>query len=94
LADGSVAIATALTPRGVERGVCFERPQSNRPIIARPTAGDKTVMRNLDEDTITDAVLARHAHADDERLKTIVTSLVRHLHAFAREETDSPSARP
>lgn len=42
-------------------------------------------MRNLDENTITEAVLARHAHADDERLKTIVTSLVRHLHAFARE---------
>jgi hydroxyquinol 1,2-dioxygenase len=42
-------------------------------------------MRNLDENTITDAVLARHAHADNERLKTIVTSLVRHLHAFARE---------
>jgi hydroxyquinol 1,2-dioxygenase len=32
-------------------------------------------MRNLDENTITDAVLARHAHAGNERLKTIVTSL-------------------
>ncbi|MFM0624867.1 intradiol ring-cleavage dioxygenase [Paraburkholderia xenovorans] len=42
-------------------------------------------MRNLDENTITEAVLARHAHAGDERLKTVVTSLVRHLHAFARE---------
>src|SRR6478609_1192428 len=42
-------------------------------------------MRNLDENTITDAVLARHERAPDERLKTIVTSLVRHLHAFARE---------
>jgi hydroxyquinol 1,2-dioxygenase len=42
-------------------------------------------MRNLDEHTITEAVLARHEHAADERLKTIVTSLVRHLHAFARE---------
>ena len=42
-------------------------------------------MRNLDENTITDAVLARHEHAPDERLKTIVTSLVRHLHGFARE---------
>jgi hydroxyquinol 1,2-dioxygenase len=42
-------------------------------------------MRNLDENTITAAVLARHEHAPDERLKTIVTSLVRHLHAFARE---------
>lgn len=42
-------------------------------------------MRNLDENTITEAVLARHAHSGDERLKTIVTSLVQHLHAFARE---------
>jgi hydroxyquinol 1,2-dioxygenase len=42
-------------------------------------------MHNLDENTITEAVLARHAHAGDERLKTVVTSLVRHLHAFARE---------
>jgi Protocatechuate 3,4-dioxygenase beta subunit len=42
-------------------------------------------MRNLDENTITEAVLARHAHSGDERLKTIVTSLVRHLHDFARE---------
>ncbi|MFC0398840.1 intradiol ring-cleavage dioxygenase [Paraburkholderia rhizosphaerae] len=42
-------------------------------------------MRNLDENTITEAVLARHAQATDERLKHIVTSLVKHLHAFARE---------
>ena len=42
-------------------------------------------MRNLDEDTITDAVLARHANAENPRLKTIMTSLVKHLHAFARE---------
>ncbi|MEM5384895.1 intradiol ring-cleavage dioxygenase [Paraburkholderia phymatum] len=42
-------------------------------------------MRNLDENSITDAVLARHEHAPDERLKAIVTRLVRHLHDFARE---------
>ncbi|WP_423199168.1 MULTISPECIES: intradiol ring-cleavage dioxygenase [unclassified Cupriavidus] len=42
-------------------------------------------MRNLDEHTITEAVLARHAGMTDERLKTIMTSLVRHLHDFARE---------
>ena len=42
-------------------------------------------MRNLDEDTITDAVLARHANAENPRLKAIMTSLVKHLHAFARE---------
>ncbi len=42
-------------------------------------------MRNLDQNTITDAVLARFADTPDPRLKTIITSLVRHLHDFARE---------
>lgn len=42
-------------------------------------------MRNIDEDTITQAVLARHAQAPDARLRDIMTSLVQHLHAFARE---------
>ncbi len=42
-------------------------------------------MRNIDEDTITQAVIARHAQAPDARLRDIMTSLVQHLHAFARE---------
>ena len=42
-------------------------------------------MRNLDKDTITQAVLARPANAANPRLQTIMTSLVTHLHAFARE---------
>lgn len=42
-------------------------------------------MLNLDKDTITQAVLERNAHADSDRLKTILSSLVRHLHDFARE---------
>jgi hydroxyquinol 1,2-dioxygenase len=42
-------------------------------------------MRNLDENTITEAVLSRHADASNPRLKEIMTSLVNHLHAFARE---------
>jgi hydroxyquinol 1,2-dioxygenase len=42
-------------------------------------------MRNIDEDTITGAVIARHAHAPDARLRDVMTSLVQHLHAFARE---------
>lgn len=42
-------------------------------------------MRNIDEHTITDAVTARHANAGDARLREIMTSLVRHLHDFARE---------
>jgi hydroxyquinol 1,2-dioxygenase len=42
-------------------------------------------MRNLDEDNITRAVLAMHAGASDARLKQVMTSLVQHLHSFARE---------
>jgi hydroxyquinol 1,2-dioxygenase len=42
-------------------------------------------MRNLDEDTITQAVIERFAKTPDPRLKTILISLVQHLHAFARE---------
>ena len=42
-------------------------------------------MRNLNQDTITQAVIARLATTPDARLKEIMTSLVQHLHAFARE---------
>ncbi len=42
-------------------------------------------MRNLNQDTITQAVIARLASTPDARLKEIMTSLVQHLHAFARE---------
>lgn len=42
-------------------------------------------MRNLNQDTITQAVIARFASTPDPRLKEILTSLVQHLHAFARE---------
>ena len=42
-------------------------------------------MRNLDQYNITQAVLARLSQTPDPRLKQIMTSLVQHLHAFARE---------
>ena len=42
-------------------------------------------MRNLDQDTITQAVLARLTDTPDPRVKEIIASLVQHLHAFARE---------
>jgi hydroxyquinol 1,2-dioxygenase len=42
-------------------------------------------MRNLTQDNITEAVIARMADTPDPRLKEIMTSLVKHLHAFARE---------
>ncbi|WBY01253.1 intradiol ring-cleavage dioxygenase [Ramlibacter tataouinensis] len=42
-------------------------------------------MRNIDENTITPAVLAAMADCPSPRLKAIMDSLVRHLHDFARE---------
>ncbi|PZQ78247.1 MAG: hydroxyquinol 1,2-dioxygenase [Variovorax paradoxus] len=42
-------------------------------------------MRNLDQNTITEAVLSRQSAATDPRLKQILSSLVKHLHDFARE---------
>jgi hydroxyquinol 1,2-dioxygenase len=42
-------------------------------------------MRNLTEANVTDAVIERFAHTPDARLQVIMTSLVKHLHAFIRE---------
>ena len=42
-------------------------------------------MRNLTQDNITQAVIARLAHTPDARLREVMTSLVQHLHAFARD---------
>lgn len=42
-------------------------------------------MRNLTQDNITQAVIARCAATPDPRLKEVMTSLVQHLHAFARD---------
>jgi hydroxyquinol 1,2-dioxygenase len=42
-------------------------------------------MRNINEDTITQAVLASMDERCDGRLRTIITSLVQHLHSFARD---------
>jgi hydroxyquinol 1,2-dioxygenase len=42
-------------------------------------------MRNLNENDITEAVLARLAQTPNPRLKQVLTGLVQHLHAFARE---------
>jgi hydroxyquinol 1,2-dioxygenase len=42
-------------------------------------------VRNLNQDNITQAVIQSFAGTSDPRLKEIITSLVRHLHDFARE---------
>src|SRR5215475_1048661 len=42
-------------------------------------------MRNLTEQNLTEAVLTKLAGSEDVRFKQIMTSLIRHLHAFVRE---------
>ena len=42
-------------------------------------------MRNLTEANLTDAVVARLEKTADPRFKEVMTSLIRHLHAFVRE---------
>jgi len=42
-------------------------------------------MRNINEDSITQAVIAVMSDSRHPRLLTVMTSLVQHLHAFARE---------
>jgi hydroxyquinol 1,2-dioxygenase len=42
-------------------------------------------VRNLNEENITQAVLARLVDMPENRLKTILVNLIQHLHAFARE---------
>jgi hydroxyquinol 1,2-dioxygenase len=42
-------------------------------------------MRNINEHTITDAVVQSLAATPDPRLREVMTALVRHLHDFARE---------
>lgn len=47
--------------------------------------GRAAAMPLIDEDHITQAVIACHAGAPDARVRDLMTSLVQHLHAFARE---------
>jgi hydroxyquinol 1,2-dioxygenase len=42
-------------------------------------------MTQFSEDTLTEAVIERLAECDDPRFKTVMTSLIRHLHAFVRD---------
>ncbi|MGA9937667.1 MAG: dioxygenase [Candidatus Acidiferrales bacterium] len=47
-------------------------------------------MRVIDENTITDEALEQMSSTPDPRFKEIISSLVRHLHAFAREVDLTP----
>jgi hydroxyquinol 1,2-dioxygenase len=42
-------------------------------------------MREFDEQSITQAVIARMAESDDPRFRKVMTSLITHLHDFVRE---------
>lgn len=46
-------------------------------------------MRDLDETTITEAVLASFAQTPDPRVRALVSSLVSHLHGFVRDTEPS-----
>lgn len=48
-------------------------------------------MRNLNEDNLTDAVLARLEGCTDPRLKAVMTSMIRHLHGFVRDVAPTPA---
>jgi protocatechuate 3,4-dioxygenase beta subunit len=48
-------------------------------------------MRELTPDTITEAVLEQMATTPDPRLRTIMASAVKHLHAFARDVNLTPA---
>jgi protocatechuate 3,4-dioxygenase beta subunit len=48
------------------------------------------MIRAIDENTITDAVVEQMATTKDERLKELMEAAVRHLHAFAREVNLTP----
>ena len=47
-------------------------------------------MRNLTEENLTDAVLARLDGCSDPRLKEVMSSVIRHLHAVVREVEPTP----
>jgi protocatechuate 3,4-dioxygenase beta subunit len=42
-------------------------------------------MRNMTEAELTDVVLERYSNTPDARLRTVLQSLIRHLHAFVRD---------
>ena len=42
-------------------------------------------MREFDEKSITQAVIGRLSQSDDPRFKSVMTSLITHLHDFVRE---------
>ncbi len=50
-------------------------------------------MRDLTEDNVTEAVLAKIDFTDNPRLKQILESAITHLHAFARDVQLTPDGQ-
>jgi protocatechuate 3,4-dioxygenase beta subunit len=48
-------------------------------------------VHDLDADTVTDAVLEQMARTPDPRMREVMSALVRHMHAFAREVSLTPA---
>ena len=48
-------------------------------------------MADLDQNTVTEAVIAQMADTPDPRMREVMASLVRHLHGFAREVKLTPA---
>jgi len=48
-------------------------------------------MADLNQDTVTDAVIAQMADTPDPRMREVMAGLVRHMHAFAREVKLTPT---
>jgi hydroxyquinol 1,2-dioxygenase len=55
------------------------------PAIAGPPRQEESTMRDLNEMSVTDAVLEQMAGTPDARLREVMASLVSHLHDFARD---------
>ncbi|MDB5942951.1 MAG: hydroxyquinol 1,2-dioxygenase [Ramlibacter sp.] len=66
------------TARCRTRGRSLNSNRGNQP-------ASEAILRNVTQDNITQAVIERLAQTPDPRLREVVTSLVQHLHAFARE---------
>src|SRR5262249_36658297 len=76
-----------------DRTRCDPRAVAAR--MAGQSAGLNTIGKNLEEDmstdereverALTEQVVASFANTEDERLRTLMQSLIRHMHAFVRE---------
>ena len=54
-------------------------------VVGRDGGGETMSMQQIREQAVTDEVIASFAGAPSERLREVMSSLVRHLHDFARE---------